>query len=173
MEQKEESNKYILYKILNEQYATNLLEIKEVIKPINMKPVPFMVPYFKGMINLRGKIISVIDFRIKFNPNFKEEDSPGVILVVENENFFIGVIVDDLISVHSVNQEEIQQNYEMKYNLDLKFIVGNFILKENLVTILNLSSCINEEELKVIKNHTKILSSNNIANSNNLTSVKG
>ncbi len=155
MEQKEESNKYILYKILNEQYATNLLEIKEVIKPANIKPVPFMVPYFKGMINLRGKIISVIDFRVKFNPQFHEDTPSGVILVVENENFYIGVIVDDLISVHSVNPEDIQQNYEMKYNIDLKFIIGNFILKDNLVTIINLSSCVNEEELKAIHDQQK------------------
>ena len=153
MEQKEESNKYILYSILNEQYASNLLEIKEVIKPNNIRPVPFMVPYFKGIINLRGKIISVVDFRIKFDPSFNDEINPGVILVVENKNFFIGVIVDDLISVQTVNEDDIQKNQEIKYNIDLKFIVGNFILKENLVTILKLSSCINEEDLKAIKNN--------------------
>ena len=65
MEYNEEENKYLIFKILNEEYACNILQIKEVIKSINIKPVPFMVPYFKGIINLRGKIISVIDFRIK------------------------------------------------------------------------------------------------------------
>lgn len=145
-----ESNKYILYSILNEQYASNLLEIKEVIKPINIKPVPFMVPYFKGMINLRGKIISVVDLRIKFDSDFKDEKSPGIILVVENNNFFVGVIVDDLISVRSLEESEIQKNTEMQYSIDLKFIEGNFILNDKLVTILKLSSFISEEELKAI-----------------------
>lgn len=159
MDSKEDSNKYILYRILNEQYASNLLEIKEVIKPNNIRPVPFMVPYFKGIINLRGKIISVVDFRLKFNPNFNEENNPGVILVVENDNFFIGVIVDDLISVQSLNEEDIQKNQEIKYNIDLKFIVGNFILKDNLVSILKLSACLSEEELKAFHQHQNIFNS--------------
>jgi purine-binding chemotaxis protein CheW len=152
----EESNKYILFSILGEQYACNLIQVKEVIKPLNIKPVPFMVPYFKGMINLRGKIISVIDFRLKFNPKFENKENAGVILVVENENFNIGVIVDDLISVQTINKEEIQKNHEMKYSIDMKFILGNYISKNNLVTILDLGSCINEEELKAIKENEKI-----------------
>ncbi|APJ03677.1 chemotaxis protein CheW [Silvanigrella aquatica] len=154
MEFNEDENKYLIFKILNEEYACNLLQIKEVIKPINIKPVPFMVPYFKGIINLRGKIISIIDFRIKISPKFIDKESNGTILIVENYNLSIGVIVDDLVSVQTINNEEIQKNNEMKYSIDIKFIIGNYILKEKPITIIDLLSSISDEELKLINENT-------------------
>ncbi|WP_186643684.1 chemotaxis protein CheW [Fluviispira vulneris] len=151
-----EENKYLIFKLLNEDYACNLLQIKEVIKSNNIKPVPFMVPYFKGIINLRGKILSIIDFRIKVSPVFNDEGNKGIILVVESKDLSLGVIVDDLVSVQTINKEEIQQNNEMKYSIDNKFIIGNYILKEGLVTIIDLASSISEEELKAIKENENL-----------------
>ncbi|BBH52844.1 chemotaxis protein CheW [Fluviispira sanaruensis] len=151
-----EENKYLIFKLLNEDYACNLLQIKEVIKSINIKPVPFMVPYFKGIINLRGKILSIIDFRIKVSPIFNDDENKGIILVVESKDLSLGVIVDDLISVQTINKEEIQQNKEMKYTIDNKFIIGNYILKESLVTVIDLASSISEEELKAIKDNENL-----------------
>jgi purine-binding chemotaxis protein CheW len=158
----EEENKYLIFKVFNEEYACNILQIKEVIKSVNIKPVPFMVPYFKGIINLRGKIISVIDFRIKISPNFNDEENKGIILVVENDSISIGVIVDDLVSVQTINTSEIQKNNDMKYSIDIKFIIGNYILKDKLVTILDLISSISDEDLKIIKENESLKLSINI-----------
>ncbi|WP_161998056.1 chemotaxis protein CheW [Silvanigrella paludirubra] len=162
MDFNEEENKYLIFKVLNEEYACNILQIKEVIKSVNIKPVPFMVPYFKGIINLRGKIISVIDFRIKISPNFNDEENKGIILVVENDSISIGVIVDDLVSVQTINASEIQKNNDMKYSIDIKFIIGNYILKDKLVTILDLISSISDEDLKIIKENESLKLSINI-----------
>jgi len=162
MDFNEEENKYLIFKVLNEEYACNILQIKEVIKSVNIKPVPFMVPYFKGIINLRGKIISVIDFRIKISPNFNDEENKGIILVVENDSIIIGVIVDDLVSVQTINKSEIQKNNDMKYSIDIKFIIGNYILKDKLVTILDLISSISDEDLKIIKENESLKLSINI-----------
>lgn len=156
MDNKDDENKYLLFKILKEEYACNILQIREVIKSINIKPVPFMVPYFKGIMNLRGKIISVIDFRIKLSPEFNDENNQGIILVVESNSLSMGIIVDDLVSVQTINSSDIQKNNEMKYSIDIKFIVGNYILKDKLITIIDLIYSISEEDLKLI-NETKEL----------------
>lgn len=162
MEHKEEENKFLIFKVINEEYACNILQIKEVIKCKNIKPIPFMVPYFKGILNLRGKIISIIDFRIKLLPNLENTENEGIILVVENELITIGVIVDDLISVTSIIENEIQKNKDMKYSIDSKFILGNYIYKDKLVTVLDLISSINEEDLKIIKENDNLKLSMNM-----------
>ncbi len=62
-----EDRKYLIFSLASELYAVDLLQVKEVIKHNEVKPIPFMVNHFKGIINIRGQIVSVIDLRIKFN----------------------------------------------------------------------------------------------------------
>src|SRR5688572_686498 len=95
LEAEREENKFLIFNLGTELYGSRLLEIKEVIKRPTIKPVPYMVRYFKGIINLRGQIVSVIDLREKFDiPTSCPE--AGLILVVDTGEGHIGVIVDEI-----------------------------------------------------------------------------
>lgn len=150
MEMLEDENKYLIFKLIDEYYACNILQVKEVIKIGKIKPVPFMISYFKGIINLRGKIISIIDYRMKISELFESKKNEGIILILENDEITIGAIVDDLLAVQTINSDSIQKNIDMKYSIDSKFVIGNYIYNEKLITIIDFISSINKDELKII-----------------------
>src|SRR3989344_4100179 len=99
---------FIIFSLGGELYGTPLLSTREVIKHGDVKATPYMVPHFKGVINLRGQIVSVIDLRTKFEIQPASLDK-GLILIVEHEQGLLGAVVDDLVSVERIHQRDIDQ----------------------------------------------------------------
>ncbi|MBF0206508.1 MAG: purine-binding chemotaxis protein CheW, partial [Oligoflexia bacterium] len=98
--------KYLIYRLGGELYGSPLLSIKEVIKVNKIKPVPYTVPHYRGIISLRGNIIGIVDLRIKFGLSPQEGKYGSSVLIVENEEITIGALVDDVESVVALNRDK-------------------------------------------------------------------
>lgn len=146
-------HKFITYRLADELYASPLLSIKEVVKVPRIKPVPYMHDYFLGIINLRGKIISVIDLKRKFKLGAALA-STGFILVVEVEAGQVGIVVDDIVAVDKFDESDIGLNSQIKTHVPMQFFLGVAKTKDNLINLIKISECISEDDMRMI-NHAQ------------------
>lgn len=151
LEQEEETkNRYLVFVLADETYAAPLLQIREVIKIPSIKPVPYMVPYFKGIINLRGQIVSVIDLRMKFGlQNFKKDE--GLILVIEAMGALVGAIVDNVCSVQNIPETEIETNPALETKIQSNFFLGIAKHPDTLINLIDIGGSLSSEDFKRIK----------------------
>ena len=140
---------YLLFNLGGELYGTSLLSIKEVIKLGPIKAVPYMAAHFKGVINLRGQIIGVIDLRAKFSVG-KATDK-GLVLIVETPYGSLGAIIDDLVSVQKFEPQDIEASPMVESKIPMQFLKGIAKLKDRLVNIIDISGCLSAEDLRTVK----------------------
>lgn len=140
---------FILFSLGSELYGTPLLSTREVIKLRDIKATPYMVPHFKGVINLRGQIISVIDLRTKFQISIADEKN-GLILIVEHSQGLLGAVVDDLISVENVRKEDLDQNAVIETKIPIDFFLGVAKVKDRLVNMVDMSGCLFSEDMRIV-----------------------
>ena len=88
--------KFLTFVLNNEEYGIEILKVREIIGLMNITTVPQTLDYMKGIINLRGKIIPVIDLRLKFSMPEEEHTQETCVIVAEVNNTSIGIIVDSV-----------------------------------------------------------------------------
>lgn len=141
--------KHLIFKLNNRDYGIPILYINEIIGLMDITPVPKTPQFLKGVINLRGKIIPVIDLRLKFNMNEKDYDEKTCIIIVNlsnnNSNEFIGLVVDMVSEVYNIPAEEIE--IKVQYGLDTEenFLNGIGKIKDKVVMLLNIESIVSFE----------------------------
>lgn len=148
IENEEPSKSYLIFSLAGELYGAHLLSVREVIKQGVIKPVPFMAPHFKGMINLRGQIVSIVDLRLKFGPEIRSEKT-GIILIVDAGERLLGGIVDDLINVHKVSDHDIEKPPSLETKIAIKHFLGVAKIGDRPVSLIDLSGCLASEDFRL------------------------
>jgi len=130
-------SKYLIYSLCGELYGSALLQIKEVIKMIPIKPVPHSEKYFRGVINVRGQIISVMDLRTKFQMTGHQPDQ-GLILIIEGDRGQVGAIVDTIEYVREIPPENIQAGDSIETRIPRDQFIGVAKSAEQLIHLIDL-----------------------------------
>ena len=102
-----QADKYLLFNIGEEAYGIAISHVTEIIEIQNVTGVPDMPNFVKGVINLRGKVVPVIDLRLRFGMNEREYDDRTCIIVVKIDNKSLGLIVDTVAEVHNIAEDDI------------------------------------------------------------------
>ncbi len=123
LEEDTQSEKYLTFKLENEHYGIAIEYVTEIINMLTITQIPGLPDYIKGIINLRGKIVPVMDLRLKFNMNVIEYDDRTCIIVAMIDNMDIGFIVDSISEVLIIPDEDIVPPSEMSKE-SKKFING-------------------------------------------------
>ena len=100
-------NKYLIFSIGEESYGIEIRYVIEIINVIPITKMPGLADYAKGIINLRGKVIPIIDVRLKFKKEQREYDDKTCIVVVEISGIMFGLIIDKVVEVVSIDEENI------------------------------------------------------------------
>ncbi len=145
--------KYLIFSIIDETYGLPLSSVKEVIGLSPITKVPNVPEYFKGLINLRGQIISVIDLRAKLNlPKADYREKKTCIIILELDGFILGIIVDDVSAVAGFMSSQIQRNLDIQSKVSKEFVNGVAKTDNKKLTILlNPENVLNVDELKMLK----------------------
>lgn len=128
------SGRYLTFYIGNAVYGIELLHVIEIISIQSITTVPHVPHYIKGIVNLRGKIVPVIDVRLKFNLEEKEYDDKTCIIVVVIDDMHVGLIVDSVSEVATVENDQLATPPEFsdgntnKYLNSVSNINGRLIL---------------------------------------------
>ena len=142
--------KLLTFQLGKQEYGIQILEAREVVGLMQIDPVPQTPDFMKGVINLRGKIIPVIDLRTKFKMDEIEPTKEHCIVVVDVAEKLTGVIVDFLVGVLTIEEDEFETTPELGKNIKTEFITGMAKLENRVVTVLDMSNILSNEELVVL-----------------------
>lgn len=145
-----ETSRFLIFSLNGEEYAVPLLKVKEVIALTDITPVPYSPPHFKGIMNLRGQVISVVDLRLKLKMSKAESSSETAIIIVDLGFLSLGVIVDSVESVLAVGHSDIQPPPEVG-GANTNYIKGVTRKDKKLILLLDIESVLSVEDLKVAR----------------------
>lgn len=143
--------KYLTFILCNEEYGIEIMKVREIIGIMNITPVPQTPGYIKGVINLRGKVIPVIDLRLKFGFNEAHYTKETCIIVVEVKNVLTGVIVDTVSEVLDVNGEELETSPRFGSGVDTDIFLGMAKIKDKVKILLNIDKVLCTEEINMVE----------------------
>ncbi len=115
---------YLAFVLADEEYGLEILKVREIIQMCKITPVPRTPDYVKGVINLRGKVIPILDLRLKFNMPETEHTEQTCIIVVDVDGLETGVIVDQVSEVLDIPADDIDDTPAFGTDLDTEFILG-------------------------------------------------
>ena len=147
--------KFLTFALSNEEYGIEILKVREIIGLMDITTVPQTPDYMKGVINLRGKVIPVIDLRLKFLMQEEKHTQETCVIVVEVNNTSIGIIVDSVSEVLDIKSGEIEGAPSFGQGIDTSFIMGLGKVGEQIVILLDIESVLSSEELEVVGQLTK------------------
>lgn len=139
-------DKYLLYQLGDELFATPLIEVREVIEHRGAKPIPHTAKYFKGVINLRGEIIGVMDLRDRLT--IQGSQKPMAMLVFETESGPLAGVVDKVLSVTIITEGELERRTaNHATNNDRGYFIGVGKVGDKLLTVISLRKILSAEQL--------------------------
>jgi purine-binding chemotaxis protein CheW len=141
------ANRYLTFFVDGEQYGVEISRIKEIIAPVNITHIPKTPPYVKGVINLRGSVIPVVDVRLKFNMQEKEMDIETAIIIYEINKASIGFIVDNVEDVLLIESKNISDAPSFGGSIDTSFVESVAEVEDDVIMLLNLEKIFEAEEL--------------------------
>ncbi len=136
----------------NEEYCVDILKVQEIIRMVDITKMPNAPGFVEGVINLRGKVIPVIDFRKRFNLSGTTDvsDQNRRIVVVIIDGVTIGFIVDQVSQVLKLNPEQIAPPPETVRSKDSDCISGVGMLNDKLLILLDLEKMLDQSELEKV-----------------------
>ncbi|MGC8501672.1 chemotaxis protein CheW [Desulfurella sp.] len=132
------------FNLENETYGIDILNVSEIIKPINITFIPNTLDFVLGVINLRGKIIPIVDLNKKFFDKFKDITPDSRIIIVSVEDNNVGFLVDRIKKIFHIDKQNIENSPETVSESIQKYIKGVGKLDEVLVILLDANTILKE-----------------------------
>lgn len=141
--------KYLIFRLGNERYGLGILDVREIIGLMNIHELPNMPSFFRGVINLRDKVIPVMDMRSKFGMEQAQYDERTCIIVVEvsgkTGSQLMGVIVDGVNEVANIREEEVENAPSFGGDFDTQCILGMAKMAEGVTILLDIDRLMHTE----------------------------
>ena len=146
------AGKYLTFRLINEEYGLEILKVREIIGMMAITSLPRTPSFVRGVINLRGKVIPVIDLRRKFEMEATDDTDMTCIIVVDvagkGGKIQIGILVDSVSEVLDILGEDIEEAPAFGTNIDTAFILGMAKMKGSVKILLNIERVLSSEELE-------------------------
>jgi chemotaxis signal transduction protein/CheY-like chemotaxis protein/ABC-type nitrate/sulfonate/bicarbonate transport system substrate-binding protein len=142
--------KYLIFSLVNESYGIGILDIKEIIGLMEIHELPHMPSFFKGVINLRERVIPVMDLRLKFGMKEAAYNDRTCIIIVEisgvRGSSLTGIIVDSVSEVLNIKDDQVENVPSFGTGMDQNMILGMAKLKEGVTTLLDIDRLMHTRE---------------------------
>lgn len=132
------SREYVIFKLNSEYYGIDIKYVENIEKNLTITRVPNSKPYVKGIINLRGNVIPVIDLRLRYGIEPKEYTEESRIIIVNFESYQIGMIVDSSSETLQLEEENIDASPNMRSSSDEEFIKELGKHNNRIIMLINL-----------------------------------
>lgn len=146
------TGKYLTFTLEKEEYGIGILKVKEIIGMMPITSVPRTPDFVKGVINLRGKVIPVMDLRLKFDMGEIPYTDRTCIIVVEidtnSETVLIGIVVDAVSEVLNIQEEDIEETPAFGRKLNTEYILGMAKIDGKVKILLNIDRVLSIEEIE-------------------------
>lgn len=147
------AGRYLCFSLGGEKFAMPLLQVKEVIANGQTTSIPQAPTYFRGIMNLRGQVISVIDLRSKLKIIKAEINSETTIVILDIEGLSLGVVVDSVDAVVIFDQSAISETPTRDSATKIEYIIGVAKMEKSLALIMDMKKVLNTEDMKAVRSH--------------------
>ncbi len=144
---KVETNKYLTFFLKDEEYGIEISKVIEIIGEMPIVPIPKLPDYIKGIINLRGRIVPIVNLRLKLGMADKEMTDESVIIIVSSSNRDMGLIIDKVTEVLDIRQDNIDDAPEFGTSINTEYIIGIAKQEDSIKIILDIDKVINSEKI--------------------------
>jgi purine-binding chemotaxis protein CheW len=155
----EQAQQYLTFLLGGEMFAIGILAIKEIIEYGNLTEVPMMPEFIRGVINLRGAVVPVVDLSARFGRKRTEVTRRTCIVIVEvvseDEKHDIGVVVDAVSEVLEIPDGEIEPAPSFGTKIRTDFIDGMGKVSSKFVIILNVDNVLSQDDMAMLEQTTK------------------
>jgi purine-binding chemotaxis protein CheW len=137
--------KYLTFALGHEEYGLEILGVREIIGLMDITAVPQVPDYVKGVINLRGKVIPVVDLRLKFGMPRQEYTKETCIIVINVNNTLMGIVVDHVCEVLDISKDNIEPAPSFGSKLHTDFITGMGKIGDKVKILLAIEKVLTED----------------------------
>lgn len=149
------AGKYLTFTLMEEEYGIGILKVKEIIGMMPVTSVPRTPEFVKGVINLRGKVIPVVDLRLKFSMESIDYTERTCIIVVEIESgdltVLIGIVVDAVSEVLNIVQEDIEDAPQFGTAVETSYILGMAKMEGSVKILLDIDKVLSQTEIQQLE----------------------
>jgi purine-binding chemotaxis protein CheW len=150
----EKEAKYLTFTLVDEEYGISILKIKEIIGMMPITSIPQTPDFIKGVVNLRGKVIPVIDLRLRFGLEATDYTERTCIIVVEissvEKSVVMGVVVDSVSEVLNIKAENMEETPAFGTQLNTDYILGMAKKEADVMIILDIDKVITSDEMDML-----------------------
>jgi len=149
------ADKYLTFQLAGEHYGLPILKVREIIALPQVTPVPRLPAHVRGVVNLRGKVIPVIDLRLRFALAVGQDDKRTCVMVVQvkslDQVLTMGVVVDRVSEVRNIPPDSIEPPPALGHRLDTAFITGVGKVGTQVVILLDVDKVLDPNELAQVR----------------------
>ena len=143
---------YVTFRLAEETYAINVMQVQEVLRVSEIAPVPGAPHYVLGIVNLRGNVVTVIDARSRLGLESREPDDASRVVIIEVSNQVVGILVDSVAEVIELGAAEIEPAPNVGNDESSKYIQGVASREGELTIVVDLNKLLSDEEWADVAN---------------------
>ncbi|MDA1001361.1 MAG: chemotaxis protein CheW [bacterium] len=143
--------KFLTFRLRDEEYAIDILTVREIIGVQPITEIPQAPGFLKGVINLRGRIIPIVDMRTKFGFPEKEHDTETCIIVIVIEKTAAGIIVDAVLEVLDIESDSLDPAPSIGETDSNQFVTGLAKIHDRLIILLDPAKILSPTEKEIVE----------------------
>lgn len=155
IEEKEEILQFLTFTLGEERYGVNILAVTEIRGWTKTTNLPNSLEYMRGVINLRGSVIPIIDLRARFNMGLTDADEKNVVIILTIGDIMVGVLVDAVSDIIDARNSEIKDSPSVETNIDANFLSGLISVDDKMVILLDIDRLFCRDAMKEIEKVAK------------------
>jgi purine-binding chemotaxis protein CheW len=142
-----ESHEFLAFRLGKEEYGIDILKVQEIRGYENVTRIANAPEYIKGVVNLRGIIVPIVDMRIRFNLGTPTYDQFTVVIILNLGNRVVGMVVDSVSDVTQLSKEQIKPAPEMGTALNTNYLLGLGTVDDRMLILLDIASLMASEDM--------------------------
>jgi purine-binding chemotaxis protein CheW len=144
------AGEYLTFVLGDEQYGIEILKVQEIRGYDSVTQIANTPPFIKGVVNLRGKIVPIVDLRIKFNLGKVDYDEFTVVIILNLAGRIVGIVVDGVSDVKALKEEQLREVPSLVTSIDTKYIVGLATVEEHMLILVDIERLMSSQEMQLI-----------------------
>lgn len=146
---------YLIFRLGDEEYGIDILKVQEIRGCDRLTRIPNAPHFITGVTNLRGVIVPIVDLRVRFGLSDASHDSNTVVIVLNLNERVVGIVVDGVVDVLSMDMEQIKPTPDVASVLSSRYLLGLGVLDERMVILVNIDKLLCQKEMAMVDSVTE------------------
>lgn len=147
---KSAAGEYLTFVLGNEEYGLEILKVQEIRGYDTVTQIANTPDFIKGVVNLRGKIVPIVDLRIKFHLGKVEYDEFTVVIILNLSGRVVGIVVDGVSDVMALTEDQIREVPSLVTSIDTKYIVGLATVEQQMLILVDIEQLMSSPEMELL-----------------------